>query len=49
MAMEEKASKRHAAAVKTILAVAIANTATSKTISNSTPASLAGVRPYIKG
>jgi len=49
MAMEEKAPKRHAATVKTILAVAIANTATSKTISNSTPASLAGVRPYIKG
>jgi hypothetical protein len=36
-------------AVKTILAVAIANTATSRTISDSTPASLAGVRPYIKG
>ena len=36
-------------AVKTILAVAIANTATSRTISDSTPASLAGVRPYING
>ena len=49
MAMEEKAPKRKVAAVKTILAVAIANTATSKTISNSASASLAGVRPYIKG
>src|SRR5436190_6046895 len=34
---------------KTILAVAIANTAMNRTISDSTPASLAGVRPYIKG
>lgn len=47
--MEEKAPKRKAAAVKTILAVAIANTATSRTISDSRPASLAGVRPYITG
>ena len=49
MAIEGEAPKRKVAAVKTILAVAIANTATSKTISDSTPASLAGVRPYIKG
>jgi hypothetical protein len=42
-------SKRQAAAVKHILAVAIANTAMSKTISDSAAASLAGVRPYIKG
>ena len=49
MATEAKAPKRQVAAVKTILAVAIANTAMSKTISNSSSASLAGVRPYIKG
>ena len=36
-------------AAKTILAVAIANTAVSKTISDTSPASLAGVRPYING
>src|ERR1700681_924238 len=49
MAMQGQAPKRNVAAVKTILAVAIANTPTSKTISDSTPASLAGVRPYIQG
>lgn len=49
MAMESEAPKSKAAAVRTILAVAIANTAASKTISDSAPASLAGVRPYIKG
>jgi len=38
-----------AMAAKTILAVAIANTAVSKTISDTSPASLAGVRPYING
>lgn len=47
--MAVEAPERKAAAAKTILAVAIANTAMSRTISDSTPASLAGVRPYIKG
>jgi hypothetical protein len=49
MAMEMERPKRQVAAVKKILAVAIANTAMSKTISDSAAASLAGVRPYIKG
>jgi hypothetical protein len=47
--MERQGHKAKVVAVKTILAVAIANTAASKTISDSKPASLAGVRPYIKG
>jgi len=47
--MESEVPKSKAAAARTILAVAIANTPASKTISDSAPASLAGVRPYIKG